>query len=323
LLDVSRIVRGKVELKRERVHISDVVAKAIELASPLIEQRRHTLDVHVPRHGLQVDGDSLRLAQVFSNLLANAAKYTEQGGKITIIAERIANDAVVRVRDNGMGIAPEILPRIFDLFVQERQTLDRSQGGLGLGLTIVRSLVHSHGGTVRVHSNGPGCGSEFIVSLQLCSPAEACADGAVQGARTAPSVDGTRDVRILVVDDNEDAADMLVEVLTAEGYRVRAANDGPAAIRVASEFKPDVAVLDIGLPVMDGYELAGRLQQLPEMSGIRLFAVTGYAQEADRKRSAAAGFDGHFAKPLDVDVLGRVLRDAVAHIDRSSEPRRT
>ena len=319
LLDVSRIVRGKVELKRERLNISDVVAKAIELASPLIEQRRHTLEVQVPRHGLQVDGDSLRLAQVLSNLLANAAKYTEQGGTITIVAERIANEAVVHVRDNGMGIAAEILPRIFDLFVQERQTLERSQGGLGLGLTIVRSLVHSHGGTVSAHSNGPGCGSEFIVSLPLCSPADASADRAVQRARrTAPSVDGTGDIRILVVDDNEDAADMLVEVLTAEGYRVRAANDGPAAIRVASEFKPHVAVLDIGLPVMDGYELAGRLQQLPEMRGIRLFAVTGYAQEEDRKRSAAAGFDGHFAKPLDVDVLGQVLRDAVAHIDRSS-----
>jgi signal transduction histidine kinase/ActR/RegA family two-component response regulator len=318
LLDVSRIVRGRVELKRERLNISDVVAKAIELASPLIEQRRHTLEVQVPRHGLQVDGDSLRLAQVLSNLLANAAKYTEQGGTITIVAERIANDVVVRVRDNGMGIAPEILPRIFDLFVQERQTLERSQGGLGLGLTIVRSLVHSHGGTVSAHSNGPGCGSEFIVSLPLCSPSDASADRAAQGARRiAPAADGTRDIRVLVVDDNEDAADMLVEVLRAEGYRVRAANDGPAAIRVASEFKPHVAVLDIGLPVMDGYELAERLQQLPEMTPIRLFAVTGYAQEEDRKRSAAAGFDGHFAKPLDVDVLGRVLRNAVADIDRS------
>jgi signal transduction histidine kinase/ActR/RegA family two-component response regulator len=317
LLDVSRIVRGKVELKHERVNISDVVAKAIELASPLIEQRRHTLDVQVPRHGLQVDGDSLRLAQVISNLLANAAKYTEQGGNIAVIADRIANDAVVRVRDNGMGIAPEILPRIFDLFVQERQTLDRSQGGLGLGLTIVRSLVHSHGGTVTAHSNGPGCGSEFVVSLPLCAPADAAADPAVQGSvRAAASAAGTPDTRILVVDDNEDAADMLVEVLTAEGYRVRAANDGPAAIRVAAEFKPHVAVLDIGLPVMDGYELAERLRQLPELTAIRLFAVTGYAQEADRKRSAAAGFDGHFAKPLDLDVLGRVVRDAVADIDR-------
>jgi signal transduction histidine kinase/ActR/RegA family two-component response regulator len=319
LLDVSRIVRGKVELKRERVNISDVVAKAIELASPLIEQRRHTLDVQVPRHGLQVDGDSLRLSQVLSNLLANAAKYTEQGGNITIIAERVANDAVVRVRDNGMGIAPEMLPRIFDLFVQERQTLDRSQGGLGLGLTIVRSLVHSHGGTVRAHSNGPGCGSEFVVSLPVSSPADRSTDQISRGpGRTSSSVAGTGDIRILVVDDNEDAADMLVEVLTAEGYHVRAAHDGPAALRVAAEFRPDVALLDIGLPVMDGYELAERLQQLPEMTGIRLFAVTGYAQEADRKRSAAAGFDGHFAKPLDVDVLGRVLRDAVGEIDRSA-----
>ena len=318
LLDVSRIVRGKVELKRERVNISDVVAKGIELASPLIEQRRHTLDVRVPRHGLQVDGDSLRLAQVLSNLLANAAKYTEQGGTITVAAERVENHAVVCVRDNGMGITPEMLPRIFDLFVQERQTLDRSQGGLGLGLAIVRSLVHMHGGTVKAHSDGPGRGSELVVRLPLCSSAEASADQAVQGpGRTAHPTVGRRDIRILVVDDNEDAADMLVEALAADGYSVRTANDGPAALRVAAEFRPHVALLDIGLPVMDGYELAERLQQLPEISGIRLFAVTGYAQDADRERSVAAGFHGHFAKPLDVDVLGRILRDAASHIDRS------
>lgn len=319
LLDVSRIVRGKVELKRERVNISDVIAKAIELASPLIEQRRHTLDVQVPRQGLLVDGDSLRLAQVLSNLFANAAKYTEQGGKLTVVAERIANSAVVRVRDNGMGITPDMLPRIFDLFVQERQTIDRSQGGLGLGLTIVRSLVHMHGGSVQAHSGGPGRGSEFVVSLPLCSSAEAVSEEGFQTpGGTAQSAGGSsRNVRILVVDDNEDAADMLVEALASAGYRVRAANDGPAALRVAAEFKPHVALLDIGLPVMDGYELAERLQQLPELNGVRLFAVTGYAQQTDRERSTAAGFAGHFAKPLDVDVLRTVLRDAVAHIEHS------
>ena len=318
LLDVSRIVRGKVELKRERVNISDVIAKGIELASPLIEQRRHTLDVQVPRQGLSVDGDSLRLAQVFSNLLANAAKYTEQGGKVTVVAERVANTAVVRVRDNGMGITREMLPRIFDLFVQERQTIDRAQGGLGLGLTIVRSLVHMHGGRVKVHSDGPGRGSEFVVSLPLYSSAYAVREEGLQASvGTARSAAGSRNVRILVVDDNEDAADMLVEALGSQGYQVRTANDGPAALRVAVEFKPHIALLDIGLPVMDGYELAERLHQLPQLASTRLFAVTGYAQEEDRKRSAAAGFSGHFAKPLDIDALGTALRDAVATIENS------
>ena len=175
-----------------------------------------------------------------------------------------------------------------------------------------------HGGSVKAHSDGPGRGSEFVVSLPLCSSAEAASEEGVQApGGTAQSAAASRNVRILVVDDNEDAADMLVEALGSAGYRVRTANDGPAALRVAAEFKPHVALLDIGLPVMDGYELAERLQQLPELAGVRLFAVTGYAQEADRKRSTAAGFAGHFAKPLDVDLLGTVLRDAVAHIEPS------
>ncbi len=309
LLDVSRIARGKVELNRERVNISDVVAKGIELASPLIEQRRHTLDVHVPRHGLEVDGDSLRLAQVVSNLLANAAKYTEQGGTITVVAERTDGHVLVRVRDTGIGITPEMLPRVFDLFVQERQTLERSQGGLGLGLTIVRSLAQMHGGTVSVHSEGPGRGAEFAVRLPIAVSAAAPAPLAARGQSATPTADVASDVRILVVDDNEDAADMLVEALRSRGFRVRDGRDGPAAIRIAAEFKPHIALLDIGLPVMDGYELAQRLRQLPGADGIRLCAVTGYAQEADRERSRAAGFDRHFAKPLDFDVLDAALRE--------------
>ena len=307
LLDVSRIARGKVELKRERVNISDVVAKGIELASPSIEQRRHTLHVQVPRHGLHVDGDPLRLAQVISNLLANAAKYTEQGGAITVVAQQEEHDVVVRVRDTGIGITPEMLPRVFDLFVQERQTLERSQGGLGLGLTIVHSLVHMHGGTVSAHSEGAGRGAEFVVRLPVAVMGASSPLSDLAG--TSPAAGVTPDIRILVVDDNEDAADMLVEALASKGYRVRDAHDGPAAIRIAAEFKPHIALLDIGLPVMDGYELAHRLRQLPASGGIRLCAVTGYAQETDRARSRAAGFDRHFAKPLDLDVLHAALRD--------------
>ena len=306
LLDVSGIARGKVALKRERIAISDVIAKGIELASPLIEQRRHTLDVHVPRKGLLVEGDALRLAQVMSNLLANAAKYTEHGGTITVVAEPADGNVLVRVADTGIGITPDMLPRVFDLFVQERQTLERSRGGLGLGLAIVRSLVQMHGGTVSAHSEGAGRGAEFVVRLPSAAPAAAVAAATPS---LAPSPDVALDVRILVVDDNDDAAEMLVEALSSRGFEVCEARDGPAAIRIAAEFKPHIALLDIGLPVMDGYELAERLRHLPDGDRLRLCAVTGYAQQADQERSRAAGFDRHFAKPLDLDVLDRALRE--------------
>ena len=310
LLDVSGIARGKVALKRERVAISDVIAKGIELASPLIEQRRHTLDVHVPRKSLLVEGDALRLAQVMSNLLANAAKYTEHGGTITVVAEPVDGDVLVRVADTGIGITPDMLPRVFDLFVQERQTLERSRGGLGLGLAIVRSLVQLHGGTVSAHSDGAGRGAEFVVRLPSANPAAAAAASAsVNPSLATPTADVALDVRILVVDDNDDAAGMLVEALSSRGFEVREACDGPAAIRIAAEFKPHIALLDIGLPVMDGYELAQRLRHLPDAGRLRLCAVTGYAQQADQERSRAAGFDRHFAKPLDLDVLDRALRE--------------
>jgi signal transduction histidine kinase/ActR/RegA family two-component response regulator len=311
LLDVSRIAQGKVDLKRERLGLADVIAKAIEQASPLIEQRRHSLDVQVPREALQVDGDPIRLAQIVANLLTNAAKYTEPGGRISVLAERSGEQVVLRVRDTGIGMATDMLPRIFDLFVQEPQGLERSQGGLGLGLTIVRSLVHMHGGTVSAHSDGPGHGSEFVIRF----PAAGAGD---QAASTLPppAVDVAHTLRVLVVDDNEDAAEMLVDALASKGYPTRHAHDGPTAIRVCQEFKPHAALLDIGLPVMDGYELADRLRQLPGMQALRLYAVTGYAQESDRERSRVAGFDRHFVKPLDVDVLDDVLR-------RSSEPPRS
>jgi signal transduction histidine kinase/CheY-like chemotaxis protein len=307
LLDVSRIAQGKVDLKRERVGVVDVIAKAIEQASPLIEQRRHSLDIQVPREGLQIDGDSVRLAQILANLLTNAAKYTEPGGFISVLAERAGEQTIVRVRDTGIGISPDMLPRVFDLFVQERQGLERSDGGLGLGLTIVRSLVQMHGGTISAHSEGLGRGSEFVIRLPSAGVVTQPASPPVI-APTARDVAGM--VRVLVVDDNEDAADMLVDALASKGYRTRRAHDGPSAIRVCDEFKPHVALLDIGLPVMDGYELAGRLRQLAGMDSLRLYAVTGYAQPSDRERSRDAGFDRHFVKPLDVDVLDTVLRES-------------
>jgi signal transduction histidine kinase/CheY-like chemotaxis protein len=317
LLDVSRIARGKVELKRERVSLADVIGKAIEQASPLIEQRRHVLDVQVAREGLQIDGDPVRLAQIVANLLNNAAKYTEPGGRIGVLAERSGEQLIVRVRDTGIGISTDMLPRIFDLFVQEQQDLVRSQGGLGLGLTIVRSLVQLHGGTVSAHSAGLGHGSEFVIHL----PSAGAGDQPASAPVPPPTLDVARTVRVLVVDDNEDAVEMLVDALASKGYPTRHAHDGPTAMRVCQEFKPHVALLDIGLPVMDGYELAERLRQLPGMETLRLYAVTGYAQESDRKRARAAGFARHFVKPLDLDVLDGVLRQS-ANVP-GSQPRGT
>jgi PAS domain S-box-containing protein len=306
LLDVSRITRGKLELKRAHVELSDVVAKAIEMASPLLEQQRHQLWVDVARRGLGLWGDPTRLAQVVANVLNNAAKYTEPGGRIAIIAAREADQVVLCVQDSGVGIAAEMLPCVFDLFVQERQTSARSRGGLGLGLTIVRSLVTLHGGTVAADSEGPGRGSTFTIRLPYHA-APASSGAAADAPWPAAAEVGRARLRVLVVDDNADAAEMLAEMLAHFGYAVCAAHDGPAALEAASTFHPDAALLDIGLPVMDGYELARQLARHPALSGIRLVAVTGYGQRQDREQSAAAGFHAHLVKPLDATQLQEVL----------------
>ena len=309
LLDVSRIARGKVELKEELVEIAEVVAKAIEIATPLLDQRAHALDVDVPRT-LWVRGDEIRLNQVVSNLLTNAAKYTPPGGRITVRATEERSDIVIRVRDTGIGIAPDVLPRVFDLFVQERQAIDRSQGGLGLGLTIVRNLVERHGGTVSAHSDGPGTGSEFVIRLPRANvPIESEVAADVVSASEWVGTPSEAALRILVVDDSVDGAVMLAAALRAKGYKTQVAFDAPAALRIAAEFRPAIAFLDIGLPVMDGYELAARLRGLPELNGIRLFALTGYGQASDRQKTRNAGFDHHFVKPIDLDAIEAVLGD--------------
>jgi len=308
LLDVSRIARGKVELKEEIVEMAEVIARAIEIASPLLEERTHTLVTHVSRTGLAVKGDPTRLSQVVSNLLTNAAKYTPTGGRISVSAVNEGEEVVIRVRDSGIGIAPEELPRIFDLFVQERQALDRSQGGLGLGLAIVRNLIARHGGSISASSEGAGRGSEFVVRLPKAAsalPVEPVSPSAVVHAEEPAA-----GLRILVVDDNEDAAEMLYEALGAKGHQVRVAYDGPSAVRVAEAFTPDVAFLDIGLPVMDGYELAGRLRQLPGLATLRLVALTGYGQDSDRQKSREAGFDHHLVKPIDFEAMETILSSA-------------
>jgi PAS domain S-box-containing protein len=309
LLDVSRIARGKVELKAELVEMAEVVAKAIEMASPLLEQRTHTLTVDVPSRGLAVFGDLTRLGQVVSNLLTNAAKYTPPGGHIAVLGGEEGGDIVLCVRDTGIGIAQDVLPRVFDLFVQEPQAIDRSQGGLGLGLTIVKNLVEQHGGSVSVHSEGRARGSEFVVRLPKVDAARVLRETRPPPPAPAEPADAPAAAcRILVVDDNEDGADTLAEVLNAQGYETRVAHDAPAALRIAEEFTPDIAFLDIGLPVMDGYELAARLREIAALSGLRLIALTGYGQESDRQKTRAAGFHHHLVKPVDLDALEAVVR---------------
>lgn len=306
LLDVSRITSGRVELRKEPVDLADVVVRAVELASPLLEQQRHELRVDVPR-GLMVCGDPVRLAQVVTNLLTNAAKYTEAGGTVTVEGREDNDHARLRVVDTGIGIDPDMLPRVFDLFVQERQTLARSQGGLGLGLAIVRSLVELHGGTASAFSHGKGAGSAFTICLPLEKQTERAPmlEGTSPPQHVDRSAPGTR---VLVVDDNEDAAALLGTLLGAFGYEVRVAYDAPSALSEADTFLPELALIDIGLPVMDGFELAQRMLQRPHLQSARLVALTGYGQERDRKASADAGFSAHLVKPVDAHELRGVLQ---------------
>ena len=304
LLDVSRIARGMVQLRFERLHLADVVGKAVETAAPLFEQQRHELVIAVPRD-LVVDADPARLTQVFANLLTNAAKYTDPGGRVTVAATREGDEVVASVTDTGRGIAPDMLGRVFELFVQERQNLDRARGGLGLGLAIVRNLVALHGGRVEVTSPGPRRGSTFTVRLP-CAPDSAAAAGAAQPA-PGPEAGPAHALSVLVVDDNVDAATLLGDLLRARGYRTRVAHDAAEVLRLAGDFVPDVALLDIGLPAMDGYELARRLRALPAWRHVKLLALTGYGQSADRARSVDVGFDHHLVKPVDLATLERHL----------------
>ena len=308
MLDVSRITRGKIELRKERIELARVVDRAIEMVTPLLEERQHDLRVHVARAGLALDVDPNRLAQVLSNLLSNAAKYTEKRGAIEVTASTAQGEITLSVKDTGIGIEPDMLPRVFELFAQAPQALDRARGGLGLGLAIVRRLTELHGGHVAARSAGRGHGSEFTITLPA---ATSVADSPLAAASSA-SADVTWRCKILVVDDNEDAADLLVATLCELGHVARVAYDGPSAIEIAAELEPDIALLDIGLPVMDGYELARRLRERQD-PGLRLVAITGYGQSTDRERAHDAGFDAHFAKPIAFDKLVATLRELSDH----------
>lgn len=310
LIDVSRISRGKLQLRRERLQLATVLEAALETSRPLIEEAGHALEVTIPEEPLWLDGDATRLAQVFLNLLNNAAKYTRDRGHIWLEAERAGDVAVVRVRDSGIGIPARMLPRVFDMFTQvEERTLQRTEGGLGIGLTLVKELVEMHGGTVVAHSDGPGTGSSFEVRLPLAAPR--ASEPAREGPREQQPAGGGRARRVLVVDDNRDAVESLAILLEMMGYEVRTAGDGLEAVTETQAFSPDVVLLDIGLPVLNGYEAAERIRALDGGGAVVLVALTGWGQEEDRRRSREAGFDHHLVKPVDPDALEALLRRVV------------
>lgn len=303
MLEVSRMTQGKIRLVMRRVELSSVVNDALEASRSAIASGGHRLSVTLHPEPLYIDADPVRITQVIANLLNNAAKYTHDNGYIWLTTERDGDQAVVRVRDNGIGIAPEMLPRIFDLFVQGDSTPGQTQGGMGIGLTLVRTLVEMHGGGVEARSGGVGQGSEFIVRLPLASPPRTAGEEVEVAETSVPATGQAR--RVLVVDDNRDSAESVGVVVEMLGHQVQLAHNGPAALEKAAAFRPEVVLLDIGLPGMDGYEVARRLRQvLPDAV---LAAMTGWGGEEDRRRCQEAGFDHHLLKPVDMDALGEVL----------------
>jgi PAS domain S-box-containing protein len=302
LLDVSRITRGKIQLRKEPADLAAVVGHAVETVRPLIELQKHELSVSLPQEPVHLEADVTRLEQILTNLLNNAAKYTEPGGHIWLTAGRDNSEVVVRVRDDGMGIPDELFPHIFDMFTQADRALDRSQGGLGIGLTLVRRLVEMHGGSVLVHSDGPAKGSEFMVRLPALPPRQPEVSGPPEQepAKQVP-------LRIMVVEDEVAVAEMLAVLLKLWGHTVRAVHDGPAALATAETFHPEVVLCDIGLPGMNGYQLARQLCRQAGPNKPTLVAITGYGQEEDRRRAQTAGFDHHMTKPVDPAALEALL----------------
>jgi CheY-like chemotaxis protein len=301
LLDVSRITQGHIELQRHPIDLASAIAQAVETIEPQLREKQHRLSVvtatgHEP---LYVNGDFARLVQCVGNVLSNAAKFTDPGGEISVRTRAESPAAVIEVADNGAGITPELLPRIFDLFVQSDRTLDRAQGGLGIGLAVVKRLVEMHGGEVAAESPGPGQGATFTIRLPRVARPQARSPEAA-AFRASPR-------RVLVVDDNADAADSLAALLKLQGHETQAVYSGHEALERIESFRPHVALIDIGLPRMNGYELAQRLRARPDPAELRLVAITGYGQVEDRARAQAAGFDDHLVKPVDLRVLERAI----------------
>jgi signal transduction histidine kinase/ActR/RegA family two-component response regulator len=303
LLDVSRITRGKIALRMERIDLRNAVQAAVETSRPLIEQTGHQFSASLPEDALWVHADGIRLAQVISNLLNNAATYTPPRGQIVLKAERRGDEVHVCVRDNGYGIPPERLESIFDMFTQLESPVSSMKGGLGIGLSLARGLVALHRGTIEARSDGPGRGSEFRVRL----PAAATRATDPDVAPNLPT-DGTR-LKVAVVDDHPDVASSLAILMGLMGHEVRVAHDGEAAVRLAEDFRPQAMLVDLGMAGMDGYEACRRIRTEAWGRGIRMIAVTGWGQEADRRRSAMAGFDDHLVKPVHPETLAKLLRD--------------
>jgi signal transduction histidine kinase len=303
LLDVARITKGKIELRQGRIELAAAVQDALEISRPLLEERGHELIVRLPPCPVSVDADRTRLAQVFSNLLNNAARYTEPGGRVELIAEQHGSDVVVSVKDNGVGIPQDKLDVIFELFTQVERSVDRAEGGLGVGLSLVRGLVELHGGRVEAHSDGPGTGSTFTVRLPVpFVPNRGPQPGGDAGTACHRAVH-----RILVVDDNRDGAESLAMMLKLMGHETQTAYDGVAALEAAEAFRPAVVLLDIGLPRLNGYEVARRLRQQPWGETMVLIAQTGWGQDEDKSRSRDAGFNFHMVKPIDPAALEKLL----------------
>jgi PAS domain S-box-containing protein len=304
LLDLSRINNGKIALRKERIDLVAAVQDAIETTRPLIEAVGHDFTVSLPPEPISVEGDRIRLAQVFANLLDNSAKFTQRGGHIGLTVEQQGSDAVVKIQDDGVGIPPRMLDRLFDMFLQGSRSLDRPQGGLGIGLSLVRGLVEMHGGSVEAHSEGIGKGSEFVVRLPV----------ALSPNRGSRPEDGADDViscscrqRILVVDDNQDSALTLAMMLKIQGHELCTAHDGLEAVEAAATFRPEVVLLDIGLPRLNGYDACRRIREDPKNEGMVLIALTGWGQEEDKRRSKEAGFNFHMVKPVDPVALEKLL----------------
>ena len=307
LMDLSRISRGKINLRKERIELAKAIQQAIEASRPFIAQGEHELLIKFPPDPIHVDADLTRLAQVFSNLLNNAAKFTDRGGCIRLTMQQLGADAVVWIQDNGIGIPAPMLPHVFEMFTQVDGDLGRSQGGLGIGLSIVKRLVEMHGGSIEARSEGPGSGSEFVVRLPVALPG-----AGDQPADKPDTVHATARHRILVVDDNVDAAETLALMLTMIGHETLTAHDGLEALDVAAAFRPGVIVLDIGMPKLNGYEAARLIRQQAWGTDMVLIALTGWGQEEDKRRALEAGFDSHLVKPVLPEALEKLLAEATA-----------
>jgi signal transduction histidine kinase/ActR/RegA family two-component response regulator len=318
LLDVSRITANKIQLCREPHELGQLMATAAESITPLATAADQQLNVRLPSGSIQVDGDGARLVQIFANVLHNAVKFTPPGGQIWFTADQqSATEVVVRIRDTGVGIAPDVLPRVFDMFEQATPILERSAGGLGIGLTLARRLIEMHDGRIAISSPGPGKGTEVEIHLPVAQGHAATAVPIDGEASTAPE---RRNLRVLIVEDNHDAAEMLELAVAHLGHLTRIAHDGAAAISIATEFAPDLILLDIGLPVMNGYTVVRTLREMPEFTNVHIAAVTGWGQEEDRRKAREAGFDSHFTKPLSPAALEALLAEIADHTVARHDP---